>query len=77
MLVRSCFSYPFCQRSTNPVKDMVRPTVSIIVGILACALGYYLPASVILPSQFPSGRLTSRTTHSCTYSNGLSPGLTV
>ena len=53
-----------------------RPSVSSIVGILACALEKpKLPASAVLPSQFPSGRLTLRTTHSCTYSNGLSPGL--
>ena len=50
------------------------PSVSSIVDLLACALGK-TPAPFVLPSQFPNGRLTPRTTDSCTYSNGICSGL--
>ena len=47
---------------------------SIIVDLLACALGGLRPLRDIpLPSQFPNGRLTARVMHSCTYSNVYAP----
>ena len=46
-----------------------RGAVSSIVDILARTLGQR-PAPCVLPSRFPSGRLTPRTKDSCAYSNG-------